>query len=70
MIRSPISNSIYQSLGFGTDSFVGLTMSESFRSFVHPLEVIKPNGPVQELLDSDAGEVWIYGQTDVGLYEG
>ena len=45
-------------------------MSESFRSFVHPLEIIKPNGPVQELLDADAGEVWIYGQTDVGLYEG
>jgi hypothetical protein len=44
--------------------------SVSFRSFVHTLEIAKLNGPVQDLLDADSGEEWIYGQSDVGLYEG
>jgi hypothetical protein len=46
------------------------TMSISFRSFVHPLEIPRQDATVQELLDVEAGEEWIYGQHGVGLYEG
>ena len=46
------------------------TMSISFRSFVHPLEIPRQDATVQELLDAEAGEEWIYGQHGVGLYEG
>ena len=45
-------------------------MSESFRSYVHPLEIPRPEATIQELLDTHAGEEWIWGQPGVGLYEG
>lgn len=46
------------------------TMSESFRTYVHPLEIPRQDATVQELLDLQAGEEWIWGQSGVGLYEG